>query len=148
MYIQYVQGLCQSSRLCPISISFHYKSSLDLILPESELLYDWRFTANQFVLAPSPLRLTARCFFFFNWTPDIISSLTRGWVCNLQLLLAFANEFILGSESRGTRDIFYSQIRDFPFCRLLRLAGLRWKYSTRPPHGKVQTWFWSERPLT
>jgi hypothetical protein len=26
---------------------------------ESELLYDWRFTANQFVLAPSPLRLTA-----------------------------------------------------------------------------------------
>jgi hypothetical protein len=30
---------------------------------ESELLYDWRFTANQFVLAPSPLRLTARIFF-------------------------------------------------------------------------------------
>jgi hypothetical protein len=24
---------------------------------ESELLYDWRFTANQFVLAPSPFRL-------------------------------------------------------------------------------------------
>jgi hypothetical protein len=31
---------------------------------ESELLYDWRFTANQFVLAPSPLRLTTRDFFF------------------------------------------------------------------------------------
>jgi hypothetical protein len=26
---------------------------------ESELLYDWRFTANKFVLASSPLRLTA-----------------------------------------------------------------------------------------
>jgi hypothetical protein len=30
---------------------------------ESELLYDWRFTANQFVLTPSPLRLTARIVF-------------------------------------------------------------------------------------
>jgi hypothetical protein len=32
----------------------------DLILCHTaELLYDWRFTANQFVLAPSPLTLTA-----------------------------------------------------------------------------------------
>jgi hypothetical protein len=31
---------------------------------ESELLYDWRFTANHFVLAPSPLRLTAINFSF------------------------------------------------------------------------------------
>jgi hypothetical protein len=30
---------------------------------ESELLYDWRFTANQVVFAPGPLRLTARIFF-------------------------------------------------------------------------------------
>jgi hypothetical protein len=35
---------------------------------ESELLYDWRFTANQFVLAPSPLRITTRDFLFLNWT--------------------------------------------------------------------------------
>jgi hypothetical protein len=27
---------------------------------ESESLYDWRFTANQFVLAPGLLRLTTR----------------------------------------------------------------------------------------
>jgi hypothetical protein len=39
--------------------------------PESELLYDWRFTANQFFLAPSPLRLTDRIF-FFNWTHVVI----------------------------------------------------------------------------
>jgi hypothetical protein len=38
---------------------------------ESELLYDWRFTANQFVLAPSPLRLTARII-FLNWAPMVI----------------------------------------------------------------------------
>jgi hypothetical protein len=31
--------------------------------------------------------------------------------------------------------ILLSQIRDFPFCRLLGLAGLRWRYSTQPPHG-------------
>jgi hypothetical protein len=30
---------------------------------EPELLYDGQFTANQFVLAPNPLRLTARFFF-------------------------------------------------------------------------------------
>jgi hypothetical protein len=62
-------------------------------------------------------------------------SLTRGRVCRLQLLLALASEVIIGSESFGTRDhILPSQIRDFPFRRLLRLARLRWRYSTPPPH--------------
>jgi hypothetical protein len=32
---------------------------------KSKLLYDWRFTANHFVSAPSPLRLTNRDSFFF-----------------------------------------------------------------------------------
>jgi hypothetical protein len=32
-------------------------------LLESELLYDWQFSANQLVLASSPLRLTAGMFF-------------------------------------------------------------------------------------
>jgi hypothetical protein len=62
-------------------------------------------------------------------------SLTRGRVCRLQLLLALVSTDILGSESRGARDhILLSQIRDFPFRRLLRLAGSRWRYSTPPPH--------------
>jgi hypothetical protein len=61
-------------------------------------------------------------------------SLTRGRVCRLQLLLALASAIIFGSP--GTRDhILLSQFRDFPFRRLLRLAGLRWRYSTPPPHG-------------
>jgi hypothetical protein len=48
-----------------------------------------------------------------------------GRVCRLQLMLALASTVILGSESRGTRNhILLSQIRDFPFRRLLRLAGL------------------------
>jgi hypothetical protein len=62
--------------------------------------------------------------------------LTRGRVCHLQILLALASAVILGSESREPRDhILLSQIGDFPFRRLLRLGGLRWKYSTPPPHG-------------
>jgi hypothetical protein len=63
-------------------------------------------------------------------------SLTRGRVSRLQLLVALASAVIFGSEYRGTRDhILLSQIRDFPFRRLLRLAELRWRYSTPPPHG-------------
>jgi hypothetical protein len=64
-------------------------------------------------------------------------SLTRGRVCHLQLLLALASAAILRSESHGTRDhtrILLYQVRDFPFRRLLRLAGLRWRYSSPPPH--------------
>jgi hypothetical protein len=65
-------------------------------------------------------------------------SLTRGRVCRLALFLALASAVIFGSESCGTRDhILLSQIWDFSFCRLLQHAGLRWRYSTPPPHGKL-----------
>jgi hypothetical protein len=54
---------------------------------------------------------------------------------HLQLLLALASAFILRSESRQIRDhSLLSQISDVPFCRLLRLAGLQWRYSTPLPH--------------
>jgi hypothetical protein len=40
------------------------------------------------------------------------------------------------SESRGTRNhMLLFQIRDFPFRRLLRLAGLRRRHSNPAPHG-------------
>jgi hypothetical protein len=68
-------------------------------------------------------------------------SLTREWVCHLQLLLALTSTVIFRSESRGTRDhILLSQIQDFPFCRLLRLAGLWWRYLTPLPHGSGLVW--------
>jgi hypothetical protein len=52
------------------------------------------------------------------------------------MLLALASAVFLGSESLGTRDhILLSQTRDFPFYRLLRLAGSRWRYSTPPTQG-------------
>jgi hypothetical protein len=64
------------------------------------------------------------------------SSLTRGRVCLLYMLLALASAVFLGSESLGTRNhTLLSQIWDFHFRRLLRLAGSRWRYSTPPPHG-------------
>jgi hypothetical protein len=82
----------------------------------SELLCDWRFTAHQFVLATSPLRLTISNLFQLNTcghSPYIKSSLKREWVYRLQLLLVVASK--VRSESRGTHDhILLSQIRDSP----------------------------------
>jgi hypothetical protein len=73
-------------------------------------------------------------------------SLKRGRVCCLQLLLAVASAVIFVSESRWTRDhILLSQIRDFPFRRLLRLAGSRWRYSIPPPRGSQLNWTTSPR---
>jgi hypothetical protein len=45
-----------------------------------------------------------------------------------------ASAVIFGSESPGDH-ILLSQIRNLPFHPLLRLAGLRWRYSNPPPHG-------------
>jgi hypothetical protein len=51
---------------------------------------------------------------------------------------ALASAFILWYESRVTHDhILLSQIPDFPFCRLRRLRGLRWRYSTLPHVGET-----------
>jgi hypothetical protein len=53
---------------CGRATSKTIHSSLNTSYAESEskLLYDWRFTANQFFLVPSPLRLTTRLF--YDWT--------------------------------------------------------------------------------
>jgi hypothetical protein len=125
---------------------------------ESELLYDWRFTASQFVLATSSLRLTtSNSLFQLNtcgYSPYVASSLTRGWVCCLQLLLVLPSAVILMTfyclrfETPTTwkvRSPIYipkeqggpviTPPTGFPFRCLLRLAGLRRRYSTPPPHG-------------
>jgi hypothetical protein len=56
-----------------------------------KLLYDWRFTANLFVLASSPLRSTTRDYFFSNEllgnSPCVTSSLTRRWGSSLMNML-------------------------------------------------------------
>jgi hypothetical protein len=65
-------------------------------------------------------------------------SLTRGRVRLLYMLLALASAVLLVSKAH----ILLSQIWDFPFRRLLRLAGSRWRYSTPPPHGCLDDWVW------
>jgi hypothetical protein len=130
-----------------------------------ELLYDWWFAANEFVLATSPFGITTSIFFRLNtcgYSLWVTSSLKRGRVFRLQLLLVLASAVILSSESRGIHDhILQSQIRNspqpggpgsriyipeeyggpviapgtgFPCPRLLLLAGLRWRYSIPLPH--------------
>jgi hypothetical protein len=82
---------------------------------ESELLYEWRFTAKPFVLATGPLRLTAIQLNTCGYSPYVTSFLARGWVCRLHLLLALAIAVILRSDSYGTHDhVLLSQIRDSP----------------------------------
>jgi hypothetical protein len=87
----------------------------------SELLYDWRFTANQFVLATSPLRPTTSNFILqmntCGYSPYVTSFLTRGWVCRLQLLLALARAVILGSKSFGTHDHILLRFQTHPTWR-------------------------------
>jgi hypothetical protein len=77
-------------------------------LSESEFLYNWRFTDNQFILATSPLRLSTNSFIFqlntCSYSPYVTSSLMRGWVCRLQLLLVLASAVILSSKSSRTHD--------------------------------------------
>jgi hypothetical protein len=52
----------------------------------------------------------------------------------------------LGSDLRIGRFFSFHIVTclrfwDFPFSRLLRLAGSRWRYSTPPPHGFYH-WLW------
>jgi hypothetical protein len=63
---------------------------------KSKLLYDLRFTANQFVLASSPLRPTTSDFSFqlnpCSHGPYVTSSLMRRLVCLLWICLAFRQD--------------------------------------------------------
>jgi hypothetical protein len=69
-------------------------------------------------------------FFFFLW--GALSDERTG----LTFIYAAASAIFLWSEPLGSRDhILLSHIWDFQFCRLLRLAGSRWRYSIPPPHG-------------
>jgi hypothetical protein len=64
------------------------------------------------------LETTSNFIFQLNtcgYSPYVTSSLMRGWVCHLQLLLVLASAVILRSESRGTHDhILLPHIRDSP----------------------------------
>jgi hypothetical protein len=105
-------GSCKSS----VDTFLQHQIHIDYIeIP----LYDWQFTANQFVLVTSPFRLATSNFIFLlntrGYSPYVTSSLIRGWVCRLQLLLLLASTIILRSKSCGTHDhILLSQIQHYP----------------------------------
>jgi hypothetical protein len=99
-------------------LPYPYFSSFMIRESELALLYDWRFTANQFVLT-RPVRLTTSNFIFqlntCGYSSYVTSPLMRGWVCHLQLLLVLASAVILSSESRGTHNhVLLSQFQDSP----------------------------------
>jgi hypothetical protein len=124
--------------LAPFSFSFYdWFIHSDLSQSQSQSQSQSYFTIGGLPQISSswlraPRASQPECFFFFSHlntcghSPYITSSLTRRRVCHLKLLLTLANAFILGSDSRVTRDhMLLSQFRDFPFRRLLRLAGSR-----------------------
>jgi hypothetical protein len=76
---------------------------------ESELLYKWQSAASQFIFEPSPLRLTYINFFYLTTcchSPYVTSSLTRGRVCRLQLLLVSPAQSFSGPSLAGLMAIF------------------------------------------
>jgi hypothetical protein len=127
---------------------------------ESELLYDWQFTANQFVSAPSLLRpMTSNFFFQLNtcgYSSYVTSSLftiaagSRQRSHSQVRVPRDSRPYFTVSDSRlpqpggpGPR-IYIPQEQGgpdippgtgFPLRRLLRLAELRWRNSNPPPGG-------------
>jgi hypothetical protein len=109
-----------------------------------------------FILLEISFRQLRVCYF-------VAPSLTRGRVCNLlfNCFCALPEQSLLGRSPAELTAIFYCLIRDppnleghvpvfispltggpvippgtgFPSCRLLRLAGQRWRYSNPPVHG-------------
>jgi hypothetical protein len=97
-----------------------------------------------------------------------LSDERAGLQLTVQLLLGLASAVTLGPKSSSTHGhILLSHLRlpqpgmpgsciyipqeqgdpvippvtGFPFCRLLLLAGLRWRYSNPPPHRSVAVYF-------
>jgi hypothetical protein len=101
------------------------KSSLNSGPLTTEVFFRVRVTLGLAVyrqsvrLGDNPLRLTTSNFILqlntCGYSPYVQSSLTRGRLCCLQLLLVLARAVIHRAESRGTHDhILLSRIRDSP----------------------------------
>jgi hypothetical protein len=77
------------------------------------------YNNSQRICGDKPLETHDRWYFFqlntCDHSPYVTPSLTRNWVCHLQLLLAPDSAVILRFESRGTHNhILLSQARDSP----------------------------------
>jgi hypothetical protein len=128
----------------PISIFFSYQ--LPVVISYRQLnccvpLYSHSLDCTSWVWVLYYERMVSRSVCLgikhpSNAYDQISITVRQGRVCRLQLLLVLASAVILGTEFHATPDhILQPQIRYFHVRRLLRLAGLRWRYSTPPPHG-------------
>jgi hypothetical protein len=92
------------------------RATVDVFEPRVRITLRLMVYCQSVRLGAKPLE--TRIFFQLNTCghrPYVTSSLTRGWVCHLPLLLVLASAFILRSESRRTLDhILLSQIWDSP----------------------------------
>jgi hypothetical protein len=66
---------------------------------------------------------------------DISLQLSETIIMVLLLVFGRVESYNTTDDESASLSLLLSKIRDFPFCRLVRLAGLRWRYSTAPPHG-------------
>jgi hypothetical protein len=112
-----------------------YLSLLQLLNPPSSILCGTHSLEFSFMLRPTvsrPVSLGIK-HPFGAYDQIFVTCVT---VTVLILWGALSDERTGLSFIYGTRDhILLSQILDFPFRRLLRLAGSRWRYSIPPPHG-------------
>jgi hypothetical protein len=70
----------------------------------------------------------------FYYCHTVVGLLTWGALSDKRAGLSFTVAVGLRRRSHFRDHILLSQIWDFPFRRLLRLTGSRWRYSTPPPH--------------
>jgi hypothetical protein len=114
------------NRVSPFShfLCFH---QYNFLYPKSKLCYDRRSVGQSVLVSGTQNFITVRQLRVC-WCGA--TSLTRGRVCSLQLLLCLASSFTLGSESRSTHDhILLSQIGTLPNLRARSL------YLCRPRTG-------------
>jgi hypothetical protein len=87
----------------------------------SDSLYDWRFTASQFVLATSPLRLTTSNFIFqlnaCGYSPYVTSSPMRGLVFVYNCCRSSPAQSFSDPSPAGLMTTFYCLIRNSPTWR-------------------------------
>jgi hypothetical protein len=83
----------------------------------------------------------ARFFCQFRVCSCTAPSLTGGQVCHSKFLITLVSSVILRSERRGrppgTGWLSYTPRYGVVFGRLLRRAGLRWRYSNMHPQGRT-----------
>jgi hypothetical protein len=97
---------------------------------KSKLLYDCRFTANQFILAPNPLRITTREFFRPNpcgHSPYVTSPLTRRWGCLLRIWLSLLSSVRIVHRACYWKFLLLHYIHVQVLCQSVTKLCIEWE---------------------